>query len=326
MSVCLVTPTWHGDLHHFQMLRRSLRRYGLDHVPHIVVVHTEDRDEFCRLESGGMRVMTTSEVLPADVEHGRVLCARRNRGDGSRRAKLFRSVSKRFGLFRWANYYGWQVQQITKLYVPLSVDYDVCVVLDSDLILCGPLEVEEFLTGGRAQLVEKRTVITPDRDRHVCRWAKTAHQLLGEPYRPLEPINYRTDTPVVLDREVIGALHAEVQKRHGAALHEVLLKLKPMSWSEFLLYNVFAERFVGTRLERRACAQGLKEICIESGASRLNAARLIRLAFESPDIRLLRIVSEARDRARWTGAEFERHIGPYMAMSDTAAVASDTRQ
>ncbi len=308
LSACIVTPTWAGDLHHFRMLRRSLEAFGNGDTPHVVIVHTEDRPLYRQFERGGVILMTTAEVLPEAVERGRLACARYNGADGSWRAKLFRSLRKRWGWFPWATYFGWQVQQISKLLIPLKARFDVCVNLDSDLILCRRLDLAEFVSDGRPQLLDNRLFPAEFPHRHPGLWTETAHRLLGMPHDPMAAQNVRTDTPVVFDRSVIRELHEEVERRHGAPLYDVLLALKPVSWSEFVLYNVFAERFVGTRLQRRLTRDTLLEQCIDTPEERADAARLIGRAFESPHIRFLRIVSQTRDRARWTGEEFESQV------------------
>jgi hypothetical protein len=298
--IALLTPTWRGDFDHFRLLRRSLVRFGLGDAEHHVVVQTEDRDLFAPLASGGMRLHTTAEILPPEVEAGRVECLRRSARDNRHIARLRRSLNKRLGWYNWIRHYGWQVQQITKLQAPVVLDADIFVVLDSDLILCKPLKLEEFAPNGKALLMECPKKLRRHGPGLEHRWAETAHRLLGAPFDDTREINTRVGTPFVFDRQVIRALHQALEQRHALPWHQVLLRQKPATWSEFALYNCLAPAFMGSQLQGGYGDGRLHGMVLDSDEHRRHLAENVRRAASAPEIAFLTIQSAAK----WRPTEF----------------------
>jgi len=88
----LASASYRGDIDHFRLLRRSLKRFGLGDIPHHVVVHTEDRDLFLPLVDGGMKLHTTADVLPPQIEANRLRAAAVRRRLGRRAAVWLMSL------------------------------------------------------------------------------------------------------------------------------------------------------------------------------------------------------------------------------------------
>jgi hypothetical protein len=297
--IALLTPTWRGDFDHFRLLRRSLTRFGMGDAEHHVVVQTEDRELFAPLVSGGMRLHTTADILPPEVEAGRVECLRRSRHDNRHMARLRRSLNKRFGWYNWIRHYGWQIQQITKLQAPAVLDADIFVVLDSDLILCKPLRLEEFAPNGKALLMECPMKLRRHGPGLEHRWAETAHRLLERPFDDTQEINARVGTPFVFDRQVVLALHQELEQRHRLPWHQTLLRQKPASWSEFALYNCLATAYVGQRIQSGHGDNSLHNMVLDSKEDKRHLLQRIMAAASLAHIRFVTLQSTAR----WSPAE-----------------------
>jgi hypothetical protein len=312
LRAAYLTPTWRGDFEQFRLLRRSMERFGLAQAEHHVIVQTEDMALFRPLAIGGVRLHATADLLPADIEAGRVRCLRQGAADSRWRARLRRSLNKRVGWFDWVRYSGWQVQQISKLQAAVALDADVFVVLDSDMLFCAAVPLAEFVVGDKALLLENEVRLSRSSPGLDFRWAETAHRLIGKPFQEGQPINGRLGTPYVLDREVMRALHAALERRHARRWYQVLIEERLISWSEFALYNAFAEDYVGVRHVRHQSGKDMDGLVLHSEEHRRDAAMWIRRAFESPDIRFLRVQSKARDDARWSAADLVPLLDPYL--------------
>lgn len=300
LSLCFMTATWGPDLGHFRWLRRSMERAGFADIPHFVVVQTEDLPLFKSLESGGMRLLSTAEVLPGDIERRRVDARRRTQDYGRRLGKFCTSLNKRFGWCDWVRYTGWQVQQITKLTVAASVAYELTVVLDSDLLLTRPFDLRLFVPDGRATVFEHPDV-TPQTRGLAWRWHETACRLLLQSAVP--PANSYVGTPFVLDRSTLIALHGHIELIYGRPWFETLLALPVSAWSEFATYNVFARRLVAApSLEFRANPH-VRGLDNAYGAARAEA--IIRAAIADPRVYFLYIPSVRFARRRWAIQDYD---------------------
>lgn len=312
LRTAYLTPTWRGDFEQFRLLRQSMAHFGLAGDAHHVIVQTEDIELFRPLARGGMHLHTTADILPPEVEAGRIHCLKQSAGDSRWRARARRSLNKRFGWFEWVRYSGWQVQQLSKLQAVTVLDADVFVVLDSDMLYCAPVLLSEFSVGNQALLLESRVELSAAAPGLDYRWAETAHRLLGKVLVTGQPVNGRLGTPYVFDREVVTELMRTLEQRHGKAWYQVLLDQRLISWSEFALYNAFAEDFVGRRLVRHSSGLDMDGLILHSDEHRRDAARWIRQAFERPEIRFLRVQSKARDDARWNASDLAFLLQPYI--------------
>lgn len=315
--IALLTPTWRGDFDHFRLLRRSLTRFGLGDAEHHVVVQTEDRELFAPLVSGGMRLHTTADILPPEVEAGRIECLRRSRHDNRHMARLRRSLNKRFGWYNWIRHYGWQIQQITKLQAPAVLDADIFVVLDSDLILCKPLRLEEFAPNGKALLMECPMKLRRHGPGLEHRWAETAHHLLGQPFDDTQEINTRVGTPFVFDRQVVLALHQELEQRHHLPWHQTLLRQKPASWSEFALYNCLATAYVGQRIQSGFGHGRLRGTVVHSNQADSRNFERVRQALSLPHVSFIVFQSEARNDDAWELPRLEAFLDEVFSQQAT---------
>lgn len=127
-SVTLLTTTWAGDARQFGMLRASLQRSALAALPHHFVVHTEDRATFSGHVSG-IRLLSTADVLPGNLEAARCLARAWQRRLGRHGSKWISSLRRSIGSPAWPLYFGWQMQQISKLADIAQIQSDTVVVL-----------------------------------------------------------------------------------------------------------------------------------------------------------------------------------------------------
>lgn len=273
-SIGLLTPTWRGDLGRFQLLRESLTAFGID-WPHVAIVQTEDAEALRAMRLPGVEIRTTAEVLPGNVEARRV--ARLQAPGGRNLKKWQRSLNKRLGWFPSVLYDGWHVQQITKLQAAADLPYDIIVSIDSDVVVTRPFGASEFVRDGKHALMEEW--IAPERvGEPVARWYRYACQLLDlAPPADGSIFNYVAH-PFVFVPKVARALHEWLERRHGRPWHEVLMSQKAGTWSEFMIYGLFARHHWQMDGLFTSVANA-RTLWVNSDRERINAERYVEQAF-----------------------------------------------
>lgn len=309
-SFCFMTPTWGPDLGHFRWLRRSLECAGMAEVPHIVVVQTEDVELFREFAKDGVKLLTTAEVLPASVEQGRVVAARRARRYGRPVIKFCASLNKRFGWCPWVKYAGWQIQQITKLQLAAESGYDIAVVLDSDLLITRPFDLKLFVPDGRVTVFEA-IGITPKSPGLGWRWHVTASHLLKLPVAPDRPANGYWAPPFPFDRLTAKALHDWIEETYGRPWHDVLLAQPLSGWSEGAIYSMFARAYGNPS---RLAFQGNPHLRgLYSNEHRQNPEKSLNDAVSNPQVYFMFIQSDQREQRRWPIDLYESILSRHFA-------------
>ncbi len=306
--LCFMTPTWGPDLGHFRWLRRSLEHAGLADVPHLVVVQTEDLELFRPLAKGGVKLMTTAEVLPADMERGRALAMSRAKRYGRRVTKFCTSLNKRFGWCEWVRLSGWHVQQITKLQLAAESGYDVTVVLDSDLLITRPCVFRLFASDGRVTVFEAFG-ITPKSPGLAWKWHEAASRLLKQPIAPDRPANGYWAPPFVFDRVTVKALHKWLEAEYRHPWYEVLLAQPLFSWSEGCTYTMFARAHGDPS---RLAFRGNPHLRgLYSMEHRLKPEKSLSEAMSDPQVFFMFIQSDRREQRRWSVDLYEEMLSKH---------------
>lgn len=307
-DLALATVTWRGDLDHFRWLRRSLRHFGLGALPHVVVVHTEDAARFADEIRDGVQLLTTAEVLPADVERARVRALHFRARFGRRAARLLLSLSKRLGWPDFIRCEGWQVQQLSKLALASHLRVRRYVVIDSDVVICGAPDLALFGQGAVTSVFEQW--LAPEAATvQQRRWYATAVALFGADAVP--QVNGYVGTPFVFERETVLALQAALARISGRHWTRGLLDQRPGRWSEFASYSQFARHHADpARLRFRDIPHHRR---IGEPEERAQTAALIDRAFDDPQAWFLTIESDQRLAGRHGVSGYAdalaRHLG-----------------
>lgn len=315
-SLCFMTPTWGRDVGHFRWLRRSLERAGLAHVPHVVVVQTEDVELFRPFAINGVKLMTTAEVLPAEVERGRVLAMTRTRKYGRTLTKFCTSLNKRFGWCNWVKYSGWHVQQITKFQVAASGGHDITVVLDSDLLITRPFDLRLFAPDGRVAVFENY-YLTPQTPGVGWKWHQTASRLLKQPITPDRPANGYWAPPFVFERHTTQALHKWLETEYGSTWSQTLLGQAPYSWSEGRIYSLFARSCGDASLLSFVDNPHLRGVATRK--ERQDLESVIREALCDPQTFFMFIQSDQRAQRRFSVGTYDPILSKYFLLPNEIA-------
>lgn len=241
-SVHLITPTWSGDRRHVELMRASIERSPLHALPHELVVQTEDRMLFEPLASESVRLRTTAELLPADVEAMRVRARRLQRFAGRAGTRLLSSIARRTGSPRWTAYTGWHVQQLTKLAAAARTTAEHVVAINSDVVITPHASVDDFIDPRRIVCFSRSGPLPESSSRKVYNWNREAHRLFGEPLPESDSFEVYFDTPFVLHAPSVRRMLAWLEAEHACPWWQALLRQPPRRWSEFGSYRVFLRR------------------------------------------------------------------------------------
>jgi hypothetical protein len=246
----ILTVTWSEDLPHFALLRDSLAMSRLAHIPHDVVVQSEDLTLFDAFRGSTITLRGSNSVLPPPVERRRRQARRWQARAGRRATRLLGSVSRRTGWPRWVRYTGWHTQQLSKLAAVAASDVDTVVVMDSDVVVTRLAGPEDFVSGRTITgFAEWRPA--SELTGKVRNWQRTAHRLFGQRVPGGDDVDCYFDTPFVFHAPSLRDLLAWLERQYGRPWWQVLLALPPRSWSEFCIYKTYLRLYSGHDVEWR---------------------------------------------------------------------------
>ena len=203
LSVSFITPTFSRDIERFALLRRSMNMFAGE-IPHLVFVDTEDLPLFTDRfgKEPGLQLISTKDILPRKIETQRAIWR-------SWKGKIIDRIGWRVGLN--AKFFtGWKLQQIVKLEALANCETDAAVFLDSDIIFCGSVGVEQFIDAeNNVRLLQTNAKNYEDFAFEVSRQILIGGNLL----QPANAFNYIHQAPRFLKRTGI-TLKAHLEATH----------------------------------------------------------------------------------------------------------------
>lgn len=130
-------------------------------------------------------------------------------------------------------------QMLIKLAAFDIVKADNVLLLDSDIVACRPFSERELISGGR-NLTEW---VKPKLEE----WWRESARVLGYEFPPGTLAQNRMFvTPQILSRHIVTPLHQYLEKKYDASWMMALIaeysNKHPDIWTEYTLYDLFAER------------------------------------------------------------------------------------
>jgi len=213
-SICLLTPSYIGDLEQFAILRRSINVFAPG-LPHLAIVHTEDcaafREHF--RNEANLEIIPTSAVLPAAVELHRRKSGPRWLSGNWRHGRLLVE--------------GWHAQQLAKIFTLAECRYPEAVFLDSDVFLCRPLQTDFFHVDGRLKLFRCRALNAESIDFDI-----STHDLLGNPLRHVTQLYDYIFHPACFRKSSAAALLHEFKRRKRSTwVRRFLAQTRPSEYN-----------------------------------------------------------------------------------------------
>lgn len=213
-SICLLTPSYSGDLEQFAILRRSINLFA-PRLPHLAIVHTEDCGRFRERfrDEASLEIIPTSAVLPAAVELHR------------------RKSGPKWLTGKWRHgrllVEGWFAQQLAKIFTLAQCPYRDAVFLDSDVFLCRPLEPGFFHVDGRLKLFRCRALNAESIDFDI-----STHDLLGNPLEQVTRLYDYIFHPACFHKSSAVALLEEFKRRKRSTwVRRFLAQIRPSEYN-----------------------------------------------------------------------------------------------
>ena len=305
---CFITPTYHGDLSRFALLRESIAAFGGADVPHYALIETEDVPVFREAGFSGVTLLPSSKLLDPQVEQRRLAFKRRG---SPRWRRILRSVHKRTGWCGDARYFGWNTQQLLKLAASRSLPHALAVSLDSDVVLTAPVQPSDFVDAdGRVVLYERRGAL--QHPRKPGGWYGHACLVLDRPAptQPGDPHHDYVSHPFVFEQRVTRQLLDWLEARYARPWWDTLLQVPLGQLSEFMLYGVF----VDTHLHYdgvRPTPGNVHSRWLDTEEQRQNAERVIAELFADPAVQFM--VLQADHHNRWPVEHFTPMVHRHLA-------------
>jgi hypothetical protein len=213
-ALCLLTPSYIGDLEQFAILRRSINLFAPG-LPHVAIVHTEDcarfRERFPR--EANLEIVPTSAVLPAAVElHRRKSGPKWLTGKWRHGRRLIE---------------GWYAQQLAKIFTLAECRYPEAVFLDSDVFFCRPLEPHFFHVNGRLKLFR-----CPASNAESIDFDISTHDLLRNPLQQVTGLYDYIFHPACFRKSSAVALLEEFKRRKRSTwVRRFLAQIRPSEYN-----------------------------------------------------------------------------------------------
>ena len=171
MSVVVLTPSHAPDLGSFRRLHASVLRWSDPGTRHIVAVPEMDVPLFRAVGDQRLEVVGYRGLLPREF----IQTTRLARIPGLPRGYRIGAVNARRP---WPPIRGWMLQQIVKLALVSTLDDDVALLIDSDVLAIAPLDQTVFQRGDAVRLYRLPHGVDDGMPRHR-RWLAESARLLG---------------------------------------------------------------------------------------------------------------------------------------------------
>jgi hypothetical protein len=220
MSVCLITPSYRGDLERCRILCESVDRYVTGFERHKLIVNDEDVSYFKSLIGARRTVEPVKAYLPPWLRP--LPFGMRYKG-----RKVWLSM-------RTQPVHGWHIQQLVKLAAAANSASEFSINLDSDTVFVRPFDVESWIGNGPASpLLRSPGGITADLQWHPT-WLQNATRLLGLPAHTLPADDY-VGNIIAWRRETVKSMLDRIERTTGSDWVTALCRSR--SFSEYLLYG-----------------------------------------------------------------------------------------
>lgn len=236
-SMAILTPSYFPDLEGFKRLHQSVLRYTDAGTMHHVIVPRRDVPVFQAIKSPRLQVWAEADFLPAGFFATDALAALRRRVPVLPKSLNCSAINLRRP---WPPLRGWILQQVLKLSASTRLPVQAVVIVDSDVVLVRPMPTESYFRGETVRTYEKPGAVTADLQRHVL-WTKTAHELLGLPWRERESHPDYVGGLVSWDPHVVRACLARIEATTGR--HWATAVTQHLHFSEFILYGTYLRHF-----------------------------------------------------------------------------------
>lgn len=221
LSMTIVTPSYARDFQLCLELNESVLRYCAPDIMHHVIVPEKDLRLFAPLASARTVISGVNSQLPGNI-------------------------LKLPGINGWVNarspyppLRGWIVQQLVKLAVTATLETDIVLLTDSDMVFIDHVGTDAFSDMGSASFFRLKDGVDDTLPRHR-QWHKVAHRLLG--LAPPSPgflpdyISWPCPWNPAIVRGMLDHVSAVADKHWATAIG------REVHFSEMILYGVYMDQ------------------------------------------------------------------------------------
>lgn len=223
-TLAVLTPSYSKDAELCRELNRSVLRWMPENVTHHIVVPRQDVPMFRMLLNNRTEIHEAAEFLDASMWKLPHLNMWVNRTRP------------------WPPVRGWIAQQLIKLSAAAALDVDAVVLVDSDMVMVAPTDLESFRQDGKLEMYSNPGAIHSGLPRHRM-WLESARSLLG--LGPADRGNL-TDYicwPCVWDPEIVRSMLNRVEQVTGRSWQSAIAS--QLHFSEMMLYGTYVDAILG---------------------------------------------------------------------------------
>ena len=219
-DMAVVTPSYRPDSELCRDLNRSVLRWTPEDVRHHIVVPRRDLPIFQMLANDRTIIHEDAEFLSSTIRRLPLM----NMWVNTRRP--------------WLPVRGWIAQQLVKLSITAKLEARAVLLLDSDMVLVAPTNLESFQTEGRLAMYRRPGAIHAGMPRHR-RWLECSHDLLGLDEPGPENLTDYICWPCMWDPEIVRSLLKRVEDVQKVPWQTAVAS-KP-HFSEMMLYGAYVD-------------------------------------------------------------------------------------
>lgn len=223
-SLAIVTPSYGPDSELCRDLNRSVLRWTPPHVQHHIIVPRQDLPVFRMLANDRTIIHDDREFLPSTIRRLPLL----NLWINARRP--------------WLPVRGWITQQLIKLAAAAALEVEAVLLMDSDMVLVAPTDVESFRQDGRLALYRQPGAVHAGLPRHR-QWVESSHFLLGLAQPGPEDLTDYICWPCVWDPKTVRSLLQRVEDIQQVPWPAAVASQR--HFSEMMLYGAYVDGVLG---------------------------------------------------------------------------------
>jgi hypothetical protein len=228
MTLAIVTPSYAPDFLRFRRLHESVVKHTSSDVMHYVLVPAPDVRQFSSIRSERLTVLRQLDVLPkhfiATTRLGRIPHLPR----GYRVAAM--NLRK-----PWPPIRGWILQQLVKLAAVSTLDADVALMIDSDVLVARGFTEQTFRHGESVRHYRMPGGVHAGMPRHLA-WRKAAARLLNLPSPSADFADYNAGL-VSWSPRIVRSLLARIEE--VSSKHWTTVVGSQLDVSEYFLYGEY---------------------------------------------------------------------------------------
>lgn len=255
--LAVLTPSYGADAELCRELNRSVLRWMPEDVTHHIVVPRQDTPMFRMLLNNRTEIHETGEFLATSMWK-------------LPRLNMWVNRSR-----PWPPVRGWIAQQLIKLSAAASLEADAVLLVDSDMIMVAPTDLDSFRQDGKLEMYRNPGAVHPGLPRHRM-WLESARGLLG--LGPCE-IGNLTDYicwPCLWDPQIVRSMLQHVESVAGESWQSAVAS--QLHFSEMMLYGTYVDEILGGP----PVATSLMKSISYSEESPLTAAEISKMLLSSP--------------------------------------------